>query len=132
MCSSDLPGVEASTGSLGHGLALGVGTALALRAKALHEQRVVVLCGDAELNEGSNWEAIMLASHLRLSNLTLLVIDNHSSELSMDPWLERFASFGWSAVAVDGHDHAALEGALAARSDDGPNAVVADIPEGEW
>jgi transketolase len=129
---NQVPGVEASTGSLGHGLALGVGGALGLRAKGLHEQRVVVLCGDAELNEGSNWEAIMLAAHLGLSNLTLLVIDNHSSELSMKPWLERFASFGWSAVVVDGHDHSALEVALSARSDAGPNAVIADIPEGEW
>jgi transketolase len=129
---NQVPGVEASTGSLGHGLALGVGTVLGLRAKGLHDQRVVVLCGDAELNEGSNWEAIMLASHLRLSNLTLLVIDNHSSELSMEPWLERFSSFGWSAVVVDGHDHPALETALSARRDDGPNAVVADIPKGEW
>jgi transketolase len=129
---NQVPGVEASTGSLGHGLALGAGTALALRAKGSLDQRVVVLCGDAELNEGSNWEAIMLAAHLRLSNLTLLVIDNHSSELSMEPWRERFASFGWSAVVVDGHDHAALEAALSARNDRGPNAVVADIPEGEW
>jgi transketolase len=129
---NQIPGVEASTGSLGHGLGLGVGTALALRAKGLREPRVVVLCGDAELNEGSNWEAIMLAAHLGLSSLTLLLIDNHSSELSMEPWLSRFASFGWSAVVVDGHDQAALEAALSARSDEGPNAVVADIPEGEW
>ena len=93
---------------------------------------VQTFCGDAELNEGSNWEAIMLAAHVRLSNLTLLVVDNHSSELSMEPWLARFASFGWSAVVVDGHDHTELEDALSLRSDDGPNAVVADIPEGEW
>jgi transketolase len=129
---NQVPGVEASTGSLGHGLALGVGTALALCAKGLHEQRVIVLCGDAELNEGSNWEAIMLAAHLELAALTLLVIDNHSSSIAMEPWEPKFAAFGWSAVVVDGHDHAALEGALSARSADRPNAVVADIPEGEW
>jgi transketolase len=129
---NQVPGVEASTGSLGHGLALGVGTALALRAKGRHEQRVIVLCGDAELNEGSNWEAIMLAAHLGLATLTLLVIDNHSSSIAMDPWEPRFAAFGWSAVVVDGHEHAALERVLSVRSDDGPNAVVAHIPEGEW
>src|SRR5438034_8948680 len=61
---NQVPGVEASTGSLGHGLALGVGTALALRAKGLHDQRVVVLCGDAELNEGSHWESMLIAPHL--------------------------------------------------------------------
>ncbi|MEO8425446.1 MAG: transketolase, partial [Actinomycetota bacterium] len=76
-----VPGVEASTGSLGHGLPLAVGTALALRAKGLDDARVVVLCGDAELNEGTNWEAILLAPHLRLGALTLLVIDNHSSSI---------------------------------------------------
>jgi transketolase len=125
-------GVEASTGSLGHGLALGVGTALALRAKGLHDQRVIVLCGDAELNEGSNWEAILLAAHLALTNLTLFVIDNHSSSIAMDPWEAKLVAFGWSALVVDGHDRAALEAALSPRPADRPNAVVADIPEGEW
>jgi transketolase len=129
---NQVPGVEASTGSLGHGLALGVGTALALRAKGLRRQRVIVLCGDAELNEGSNWEAIMLAAHLGLANLTLLVIDNHSSSLPMGPWEPKLVAFGWTAASVDGHDHAALEAALSWRPEDHPNAVVADIPEGEW
>jgi transketolase len=128
---NQVPGVEASTGSLGHGLPLGVGIALALRAKGLAEQRVIVLCGDAELNEGSNWEAVMLGAHLRLANLTLLVIDNHSSSIPMGPWVAKFAAFGWEAVVVDGHDQAELENALSARST-GPNAVIADIPEGEW
>jgi transketolase len=76
-----VPGVEASTGSLGHGLALAIGTALGLRAKDMVDQRVFCLTGDAELNEGSNWEAILLSPHLQLSNLTLLVIDNHTVEL---------------------------------------------------
>jgi len=129
---NQVPGVEASTGSLGHGLALGVGTALALRAKGLEDQRVVVLCGDAELNEGSNWEAILLGAHLALANLTLLVIDNHSSSIEMAPWEAKLGAFGWDAVVVDGHDHRALETALSVHPSDRPNAVVADIPEGEW
>lgn len=129
---NQVPGVEASTGSLGHGLALGVGIALGLRAKGLAEQRVIVLCGDAELNEGSNWEAVMLGAHLGLANLTLLVIDNHSSSIEMGPWITKLAAFGWGAVVVDGHDRAGLENALSARSATGPNAVIADIPEGEW
>ena len=119
-----VPGVEASTGSLGHGLPLAVGVALALRAKGA-DQRVVVLTGDAELNEGSNWEAIMLAPQLRLGNLTLLVIDNRSSTIDLAPIHERLAVFGWHAEQVDGRDHAALEAALSARHD-GPAAVVAD------
>ncbi len=127
-----MPGVEASTGSLGHGLPMSVGVALALRAQGLMDQRVFVLTGDAELNEGSNWEAILLAPALRLHNLTLLVIDNHSSHLPMGPWGAKFESFGWAARLVDGHDHAALEAALTARDAVRPTAVVADIPEGEW
>jgi transketolase len=129
---NQVPGVEASTGSLGHGLPLAIGIALALRAKGLVEQRVVVLCGDAELNEGSNWEAVMLGAHLGLANLTLLVIDNHSSSIEMGPWVAKLAAFGWGAVVVDGHDRAGLESALSVRSTTGPNAVIAEIPEGEW
>jgi transketolase len=129
---SQVPGVEASTGSLGHGLPIATGVALALRAKERDEPRVVVLCGDAELNEGSNWEAILLAPHQRLGNLTLLVIDNHSSSTDMAPWHARLGAFGWDVSVVDGHDHDALEVALSARHADQPVAVVADIPEGEW
>jgi transketolase len=126
-----VPGVEASTGSLGHGLPMGVGVALALRAKGLGEPRVVVLCGDGELNEGSNWEAILVAPILGLANLTLLLIDNHSSSIPMGTWEQRIGSFGWHVRVVDGHDHRELEAALSKRGA-GPNAVVADIPEGEW
>ncbi|MGZ4110080.1 MAG: transketolase [Actinomycetota bacterium] len=127
-----VPGVEASTGSLGHGLAMSIGMALALRAKGLTDQRVVVLTGDAELNEGSNWEAILLAPTLGLANLTLLVIDNHSSHLPMAPWDAKFRAFGWDVRLVDGHDHEALAAALGRREPERPIAVVADIPEGEW
>jgi transketolase len=127
-----VPGVEASTGSLGHGLPMAAGIALALRAKGLTKQRVFVLTGDAELNEGSNWEAILLAPALTLSNLTLLVVDNHSSRLPMGPWDGKLESFGWTARIVDGHDHDALEAALRERDLERPSAVIADIPEGEW
>src|SRR4029077_20222620 len=81
-----VPGVEVSTGSLGHGLPMAVGVAYALRARGRDAQRVFVLTGDAELNEGSNWEAIMhagsvLSNVARLSNLTLIVVDNRSSNV---------------------------------------------------
>ena len=91
-----------------------------------------MLCGDAELNEGSNWESVLLAPYLNLTNLTLLVIDNHSSTIPMGPWEARLGSFGWDVVVVDGHDHEQLFDALSNRPSDRPNAVVADIPEGEW
>jgi transketolase len=122
-----VPGVEASTGSLGHGLALGAGVALALRAKR-SEGRAVVLTGDAELNEGSNWEAIMLAPQLRLSNLTLLVIDNGSSTVGLRPIERLLGAFGWDAESVDGRDHAALERSLSRRGS-APAATVALIGE---
>jgi transketolase len=127
-----VPGVETSTGSLGHGLPMAIGVTLALRAKGLSRPRVVVLCGDAELNEGSNWEAILLAPTLERSALTMLVIDNHSSIIPMAPWDVRLGAFGWHVELVDGHDLDGLERALSVRENNGPTAVVADIPEGEW
>jgi transketolase len=129
---TQVPGIEASTGSLGHGLPMAVGVALALRPKGARDPRTIVLCGDAELNEGSNWEAILLAPQLGLGGLTLLVIDNHSSSLTMQPWAERIGSFGWDVHVVNGHDHDALERALRVRHADVPTAIVADVPEGEW
>lgn len=121
-----VPGVEASTGSLGHGLPMGIGVALALRACGLYEQRVFVLVGDGELNEGSNWEALMLAAHLRLSNLTCIVIDNRSSTIDLGDIGGRLSAFGWETAEVDGRDHEALEAALRPRTQ-GPRAVVARI-----
>jgi transketolase len=122
-----VPGVEASTGSLGHGLSLAVGVALALRA-GRSESRVVVLTGDAELNEGSNWEAIMLAPELGLGGLTLLVIDNGSSSIHLRPIDGLLGAFGWDAESVDGRDHSALERSLSRRGDR-PAATVAVIGE---
>ena len=125
-----VPGIEASTGSLGHGLPMAAGVALALRAKGLTEQRVVVLCGDAEMNEGSNWEALLLAADQRLTNLTLVIVDNHSSSIAMPSWGEALNALAWSAVTVDGHDHAGLERAFTRTADGGPSAVVADVSGG--
>jgi len=110
---------------------MAVGIALALRAKGSSEPRVYVLCGDAELNEGSNWEAILLTPSLGLTNLTLLVIDNHSSSVGMAPWDVRLEAFGWRCHLVDGHDHSALEMALSSHDRVAPTAVVADIQNGE-
>ncbi len=121
-----VPGVEVSTGSLGHGLPMAVGVAYALRAKGQAGPRVWVLTGDAELNEGSNWEAILHAGAARLDNLTLIVIDNASGILPMGSIAEKLAPFGWDARTVDGRDHDAIEAALRHRGA-GPVAVVATI-----
>ena len=121
-----VPGVEASTGSLGHGLPMAVGVAYALRAKGLDEQRVFVLTGDAELNEGSNWEAILHAGARGLDNLTLVVVDNRSSTVALGDIAAKLAAFGWDAATVDGRDHDELRAALSHRAHV-PTAVVAAI-----
>ena len=124
-----VPGVEISSGSLGHGLPLAVGTALGLRAQGIRA-RVVVLVGDAELDEGSNHEAIELAAALGLDALTVVAIDNRSSSYAVPGRIEqRFAVEGWHAVTVDGRDHDLLEKALSHREVGRPNAVVAVVEE---
>jgi transketolase len=121
-----VPGVEASTGSLGHGLPMAVGVAYALRARGLVDQRVFVLTGDAELNEGSNWEAVMHAGSARLDNLTLIVVDNRSSHVELGEIALKLRAFDWDAVSVDGRDHEELRAAYRRRSD-GPTALVAIV-----
>jgi transketolase len=124
-----VPGVEIGSGSLGHGLALGVGTALGLRAQA-RTARVFVLVGDGELDEGSNHEAIALAGRLGLDRLTVVAIDNHSSSLGWPGGIDRrFAVEGWSATTVDGRNHDALHRAFTTAHDGRPHLVVAEIGE---
>ncbi len=123
-----VPGVEISSGSLGHGLPLAVGVALGLRAQGLSRPRVVVLVGDAELDEGSNWEAVIAAARLGLEALTVVVVDNSSSSLRWPGGLaRRFAAEGFRAVDVDGRDHDALESAFSDVRDGRPAAVVAAV-----
>jgi transketolase len=126
----DLPGVDFSTGSLGHGLSIGAGAALAARLQD-SERRVFVLLSDAELNEGSLWEAAMFASHHRLSALTAVIDANGQQALgytrevlALEPLDERLGAFGWDAVEVDGHDVAALTEALESRGER-PRVIVA-------
>ena len=122
-----VPGVEIGSGSLGHGLGLGVGTALGLRAQGFAGSRVFVLVGDGELDEGSNHEAIAYAGATGLGTLTAIVVDNRSSTHGWPGGIaSRFAVHGWSAVTIDGRDHDAIEQALTAPHD-GPLAVVAEV-----
>src|SRR3954470_17159174 len=107
-----LLGYGISSGSLGHGLPMAVGVALAGR-------RTFVLVGDGELDEGSNWEAIQYAGRARVAGLTTVVVDNHTATHGWpDGIARRFDAEGWDAVTVDGRDHDALEAALARTSDD--------------
>ena len=122
-----VPGVEISSGSLGHGFPLALGTALGLRAQGV-ASRVVVLVGDAELDEGSNHEAIEVAGSLAVDNLTVVVVDNASSTHSRPGLIAgRFAHEGWHARVVDGRDHDALEAALTEPHDGRPLVVVAEV-----
>ena len=124
-----VPGIEISSGSLGHGLPLAVGTALGLRAQGL-SSRVVCLIGDAELDEGTNAEAIAFAGAVGLTNLTVVAVDNHSDSLGWAGGLEtRFAVEKWATERVDGRDHDALARAMRRTDPLRPTLVVADIEE---
>jgi transketolase len=114
------PGVEISSGSLGHGLGIAVGVALAGR-------RTFCLVGDGELDEGSNWEAVQYAGRLALEPLTAIVVDNRSAHHGWPGGIAaRFELEEWSADLVDGRDHDALESALTRRTGR-PHVVVAEI-----
>ncbi|MEW2382576.1 transketolase [Micromonospora sp. NPDC047707] len=127
-----VPGVEIGSGSLGHGLGLGVGTALGLRAQGLLDPRVYVLVGDAELDEGSNHEAITYAGATGLANLTAIVVDNSSATHGWPGGAAaRFTVDGWTAATVDGRDHDALHTALTGQDNHRPHVVVAVVDTGE-
>jgi len=123
-----VPGIEISTGSLGHGFPMAVGVALALKAKG-NSRRVFVLIGDGESNEGSVWETALLAGSLELPRLTAILIDNGSSTRPLGNVAAKFAAFGWSARTVDGRDHDALYAGLTATDPARPTMVVAEIRE---
>jgi transketolase len=123
-----VPGAEISSGSLGHGLPLAVGTALGLRAMGLRDDRVFVLTGDGELDEGSGHEAIAFAGRAGLDALHCVVVDNSSASLGWPGGIQtRFGAEGWSTVRVDGRDHDALEAAFSIPHAGRPHAVIAVI-----
>lgn len=135
-----IPGYETVNGSLGHGLGVASGMAVALKAKGSGSS-VFVIVGDGELNEGSNWEAIMFAAHNKLDNLTVIVDDNKASMLDFtkniidaSPLSARFEAFGFECINVDGHDVLAVQEALknAKQTKNGkPKAVFAHTLKGK-
>ncbi|NGO09003.1 transketolase [Streptomyces sp. HC44] len=123
-----VPGAEIGSGSLGHGLPIAVGTALGLRAQGLHDPGVWVLVGDAELDEGSNHEAIAYAGPAGLDRLHTVVIDNSSASYARPGGIAaRFEAAGWSAETVDGRDHEALYAAFTAPHHGRPRVVIAQV-----
>jgi transketolase len=137
--SHKVPGVDFSTGSLGHALPFGAGKALA--AKRLGASwRTFVLLSDGELGEGSNWEACLFASHHRLDNLVAIIDYNKlqslttvAETLALEPLADKFSAFGWSVRSVDGHDHAELARTLAAAPFESgkPSMLIAHTVKGK-
>ena len=132
-----VPGVEANTGPLGHGLPIGVGCAVAARL-AGKDWRTFVVLGDGELQEGSNWEAAMTAAHRGLSNLTAVVDRNRLQQgartedtARLEPLADKWRAFGWDVREVDGHDHGALLDVFDAPPGDQPRCVIAHTFKGK-
>ncbi len=132
-----LPGIEAATGSLGHGLPIGVGIALAGRLRGL-DYHVDVLVGDGECNEGSIWEAAMLAAGQNLENLTAVVDYNKwqatgrsQDIMALDPLADKWRAFGWETFEIDGHDIAAVVELLMQSRTGRPRAVIAHTIKGK-
>ena len=137
--SHHVPGVEFSTGALGHGLPFGVGKALAAQRSG-KDWRTVVLLSDGEMGEGSNWEAFMFAAHHKLDRLTAIIDYNKlqslgtvADTLALEPLGDKLRAFGWSVREMDGHDHAALSNSLSAeRWEAGkPQVIVAHTTKGK-
>ena len=133
-----VPGVEFSTGSLGHGLPVAVGMAQAAKMDG-KAHRVYVVLGDGECDEGSVWEAALFANHFGLNNLVAIVdhnkmqsLDFCENTLKLAPFAEKWRSFGWNALQVNGHDHNALRKAFenAAHSEK-PTVIIADTVKGK-
>lgn len=135
---SKLPGLELATGSLGHGLAVGAGRAKALKLRKQDDQRVFVLLGDGECDEGAVWEAAAAASSQQLDNLVAIVDMNgwqacgQTSKISGGVSLAAcWKSFGWDVVEIDGHDYPSLVGAFGANSSGKPRVVLCKTTKGK-
>lgn len=135
----NIAGVEFSTGSLGHGLPVGVGMALGAALDG-RSHRIVVLMSDGECDEGSNWEAILFAAHHRLANVTAVIDYNKIQSLkpvaetvALEPFADKWTAFGWRVLEVDGHDHDALLETLHTAADPTgkPTCVIAHTTKGK-
>ncbi len=131
-----VPGVEFSTGSLGHGLSVASGFALAAKRKSLNFKSYVLL-SDGELDEGSNWEAILFAPHHNLDNLTCIVDYNKlqsltsvEETLNLEPLKDKITSFGWNVIDIDGHNHDELQESIK-KNTSKPKFIIANTIKGK-
>ena len=132
-----VPGIEFSFGSLGHGLSVGVGMALANK-RMNNPGRVFVILGDGECNEGSIWEAAMFAPHHNLSNLTVVIDYNKiqsfgstNEVINQEPIFDKWKSFGWKVLEIDGHDHDTLIDAFNSPHENLPKLIIANTVKGK-
>ncbi len=137
--STGVPGVEVSTGSLGHGLSIGCGLAMGAQ-RTCPESRTVVILSDGELDEGSIWEAALFAGHHKLGQLTAIIDFNKiqsfgavTDVLCLDPLADKWRAANWDVQEIDGHDHTAIAAALAdgGRSTRAPRALIAHTVKGK-
>lgn len=131
-----VPGVEVSSGSLGHGLSIGVGMAISNKLDNLNGH-IYVMCGDGELNEGSVWEAIMFAPHKNLDNLTMIVDYNKlqgygktNEVINLEPLNQKLKAFNWNVIEIDGHNYEEIEKALLQQSAK-PKVIIAHTIKGK-
>jgi transketolase len=134
-----VPGVELSTGSLGHGLNVGVGIAKAAKLNKM-AHRVVVLLSDGECDEGTVWEAAMFSSHHKLNNLIAIIdynkiqsLDSVSNTLELEPFSDKWKSFGWLVIEIDGHNHLEIKKAFSQIQADKnkPTVIIANTTKGK-
>jgi len=132
-----IPGVEFSTGSLGHGLPVATGMALAAKINK-NKHTVYVLMSDGECDEGSNWEAALFAPHHKLDNLVVIIDRNklqsiHSTEdtLGLEPFVDKWQAFGWKVVDIDGHNHEQLINACDSKEVGKPLCIVTNTIKGK-
>jgi transketolase len=134
-----IPGVEFSTGSLGHGLSVAAGMAYGAK-KDQKNHKVFVILGDGECDEGSVWEAALMANHYRLNNLVAVIDHNKMQSLDfcentieLSPFVDKWKAFGWNVIDIDGHDHDELRDAYnqAASSENKPTVIIANTIKGK-
>jgi|TARA_B110000459_G_scaffold198662_1_gene243984 transketolase len=129
--ANKINGIEASTGSLGHGFPFAAGIAYANKLKKINS-KIISLVGDGECNEGTIWETCLLASHHKLNNLTCIVDNNQSSDraLKIHNIKDKFTSFGWKVIEVNGHSHTQIIKSLKSKSQK-PTAIIANTIKGK-
>jgi len=125
-------GIEASTGSLGHGLPIGIGMAFAYKAKEF-KNHIYVIIGDGEMNEGTIWESLLLASYHNLNNLTCILDYNHSNDRSikLDVISKKIEAFNWSCTEIDGHSQEEINTSLSIRHNCKPTFIIANTIKGK-